>query len=72
MKGYAIRQAVVRIRSRQSLERFSADDALVPGSGNAQEKIEYVVVQRNTIDNKESPWKVWGTTTESDWKRAVV
>ncbi|KAI9860021.1 MAG: hypothetical protein M1813_006368 [Trichoglossum hirsutum] len=63
--GAAIRQAVVRIRSTQSLARYAPDGKLVPGTGNEREVMEYVVIQKMMWDGKEGPWLVWGTTEET-------
>lgn len=73
----AIRQAVVRLRSMQKLEKFKVrrekkgpkkgEETLVP-EGNAvpQEFDEYVVVQKLMFRGKESPWMVWGSIQESE------
>ncbi|KAI9812688.1 MAG: hypothetical protein M1832_000345 [Thelocarpon impressellum] len=60
-----LRQAVVRVRSRQSLTRRRPDGAVAAGTGRERECVEYVVVQRRLWDGVESPWIVWGTTGET-------
>lgn len=60
-----IRQAVVRICSRQKLTRYKADGTLVAGTGEEREVTEYVVIQRMLWGGRESDWKVWGTTEET-------
>ena len=71
-KGNAIRQAVVRIRSRQSLARLNPNGQVVKGTGEQKEVSEYVVVQKWMTKEVEQPWMVWGTVEESDWKSAVI
>ena len=71
ISSVSLRQAVVRLRSRQSLERTAPDGEVLPGAGKVQEKVEYVVVQKRYQDGKEKPWIVWGTVEESDWKKVV-
>lgn len=70
-KGSGLRQAVVRIKSRQSLEKLTPEGKVFPGTGNIEDKTEYVVVQRMTIENQEQPWMIWGTVEESDWRQVV-
>jgi len=60
-----IRQAVVRICSRQRLTRYKADGSVVKGSGEEREVKEYVVIQRKLWKGKEGEWVVWGTTEET-------
>lgn len=60
-----IRQAVVRICSRQRLSRYKADGSLVKGSGEERDVKEYVVIQRKLWAGKEEDWIVWGTTGET-------
>jgi len=69
-KGAALRQAVVRIQSRQSLARISGRwpdgvEKVVKGTGEEKEVREYVVVQKRMWKEKEGPWMVWGTTEET-------
>lgn len=69
-----MRQAVVRIRSVQSLEKNTKtkrkkevggeDTAGVGGGGKMMD--EYVVIQKNIFQGVEDDWMVWGTTKESD------
>lgn len=67
-----LRQAVVKISSRQSLERLDANGDPVADTGRAQDKVEYVVVQRKLWEGTEEQWMVWGTVGESDWKKAIA
>lgn len=70
-KGAALRQVVVRLRSRQSLTRTVSN-----GLGRKEKPIreeeqekdvsEYLVLQRRIMKDREEPWMVWGTTEESD------
>ena len=71
-KGIALRQAVVRIQSRQSLARLKPNGELIEGTGEEKDVREYVVVQRRMMKEKEEPWMVWGTVEESDWKLVVA
>lgn len=68
----SMRQAVVRIRSRQSLRRVGRDgQAIVEGTGegaNIKEITEFVVIQRRLWKGVEEKWKVWGTTEETTLK----
>lgn len=63
--GLAIRQTVVRIDSRQKLSRYRPDGTLIEGSGKEKDILEYVVIQKMTVDGKEREWQVWGTTGET-------
>jgi protein MBA1 len=60
-----LRQAVVRISSRQSLTRYKGDGTPVPRTGTEKEIREYLVIQKMLIKGTEEPWKVWGTTDET-------
>ena len=71
MTDAGLRQAVVKVRSRQSLEKLDSEGNPISGTGPAQEKVEYVVVQRKMWAAKEQEWMVWGTVAESDWKQAI-
>lgn len=74
-KQSTLQQAVVRIRSMQSLQRLKkvrgADgkvrEVLEEGSSTAQEGrevTEYFVIQRMMRKGKPGEWKIWGTTEE--------
>ncbi|KZF20500.1 hypothetical protein L228DRAFT_250207 [Xylona heveae TC161] len=63
--GAGLRQAVVRLKSRQSLARLRPDNTAVPGTGIQRDVTEYVVIQRTMMNGKEGPWIVWGTTEET-------
>lgn len=71
MKGTALRQAIVRIRSVQSLTKTTpgppgGEDVTVKGTGVEKDMDEYFVVQRRIWKDNEEPWMVWGTTQESN------
>lgn len=71
VKGAAMRQAVVRIQSRQSLARIlgvgpDGQEIIAKGTGQDKEIREYVVVQRRIWKGVEEPWVVWGTTEETN------
>lgn len=63
-EGTGIRQAVVRIRSRQSLTKLKNGQA-VPGTGQEKDMLEYVVLQRRFLKGQEDPWLIWGTMEET-------
>lgn len=63
--GAAVRQAVVRIASRQKLSRFDANGNLVKGTGKERDVVEYLVLQKAYLDWKGQDWQVWGTTEET-------
>ncbi|KAL8681497.1 MAG: hypothetical protein Q9186_002383 [Xanthomendoza sp. 1 TL-2023] len=70
-KGSAIRQMVIRMRSRQSLARLVSGgpgrpEALVQGTGDEKLISEYLVLQRRMWKEMEEPWMIWGTTEETD------
>lgn len=70
IKGSAIRQVVVRIRSKQSLARIipatkGRRESVVEGMDQDKQVDEYVVIQRRIMKGKEEPWMVWGTTQET-------
>jgi protein MBA1 len=65
IEGMGIRQAVVRIASRQRLTRYRADGSVVPGSGKEKETVEYLVIQKKLEKSVEQEWMVWGTTEET-------
>jgi protein MBA1 len=65
IEGAAVRQAVVRISSRQRLTRFKPNGTVVPGTGREKDVVEFVVLQRKFWQWKEDEWQVWGTTEET-------
>ena len=71
VSGSALRQAVVKIQSLQTLERIRSDGQVVAGTGGSKVVKEYMVVQRRMWKEKEEPWMVWGTIEESDWRALV-
>ncbi|KAI9875788.1 MAG: hypothetical protein M1830_007998 [Pleopsidium flavum] len=64
IEGAGLRQAVVRIRSRQSLTRWR-DGQKVQGTGQEKDVKEYVVIQKKLWKGAEDRWMVWGTTEET-------
>lgn len=64
--GLGMRQAVVRLKSRQRLTRY-VNGKKVEGSGVEKDMIEYLVLHKTTIDHVEGKWTIWGTTTETSW-----
>jgi len=70
VKDFAIRQAVVRIQSRQSLAKLK-DGQVVPGTGHPRDVKEYLVIQRLIKSGKEGPWMVWGTTEETTVEKVI-
>ncbi|KAI5801699.1 hypothetical protein DFH27DRAFT_557652 [Peziza echinospora] len=64
----AIRQAVVRIHSKQSISKYTAQGDLVPGTGQQKDVLEYVVLQKRKLKNDETEWTIWGTTEETTLK----
>ncbi len=65
IEGMGLRQAVVRIASRQRLTRYKADGSVVPGSGREKDTVEYLVIQKKLEKSVEQDWMVWGTTEET-------
>ena len=70
VKGAAMRQAVVRIQTRQSLAKITevgpdGREKMAKGTGQEKEIREYVVLQRRIWKGVEEPWIVWGTTEET-------
>jgi protein MBA1 len=76
--GAAVRQAVVRLSSRQKLSRYGADGILVKGTGKERDVVEYLVVEKSYWNWKEGDWRVWGTTEETkletvlQWQRNAL
>lgn len=64
-RGLLRRQAIVRIRSLQSLAKFTPKGELVEGSDVPKEVTEYIVIEKKYEGRKESAWYVWGTTEET-------
>lgn len=67
--GMIIRQAAVRICSRQKLTRYSRtpDGNLeqINGSGKEKDLVEYLVIQRIYEQWQPKEWMVWGTAKET-------
>lgn len=60
----ALRQAVVRIVSRQSLRKV-AGRGEAQGEAEVKQITEYVVIQRRMWKGTEEPWILWGTVQET-------
>jgi protein MBA1 len=83
IEGAAIRQAVVRIASKQKLTRWVKNKdtgklEVAKGSGKEKDVVEYLVIQRQYEGWREGEWKVWGTTNEStladveEWQKKLL
>lgn len=66
-----MRQAVVRLHSKQSLAKLKADGSVVEGTGQIRNVSEYVVLQKFVWKKNEGPWMVWGTLEEKDWQSII-
>lgn len=71
IEGAGLRQAVVRIRSRQSLTRFR-EGRVLEGSGQERDVMEYVVIQKRMWKGREEGWLVWGTTEETTVEKLLA
>lgn len=77
-KGSFLRQAVVRIASRQKLTRKSRNGEVVPGSGKEKDVVEYLVLQKFYRGYEPGEWQVWGTTEETtlekiqEWEEEAI
>jgi protein MBA1 len=60
--GLGVRQAVVRVRSRQALIRYRPNGTRYFQTGAEQDVEEYVVIQKQKVHGREGPWMLWGTT----------
>ncbi|KJZ79319.1 hypothetical protein HIM_01470 [Hirsutella minnesotensis 3608] len=59
-------QAVVAISSTQRAYRYNKETSeTIPGSLKLQDKLEYVVLSRQTNQStfESTPWRIWGTTS---------
>lgn len=65
MDNAGLRQAVVKINSRQQLTRYNADESVVPGTGITRDVQEYIVIQKRLLHGREDDWVIWGTTEET-------
>lgn len=68
IEGAAVRQAVVRISSRQKLTRYGRNGSPVQGTGREKDVIEYLVIQKKYWQWKAEDWQVWGTTEETKFE----
>ncbi|KAI9641077.1 hypothetical protein NHQ30_010505 [Ciborinia camelliae] len=66
-EGNVIRQAVVRISSRQMMKMRDSKGRDLPGS-STKDIEEYVVVQKIYRKWQDSEWQVWGTTKATTLK----
>lgn len=62
----ALRQIVVRIKSRQSLVHYlehgaASDKTVLAGSEHPKDLVEQLILQRRIFRGKEGPWRIWGT-----------
>ena len=64
------------MQTSQSLTKYKTGAVGIPDvviSGTEKEKpkdvTEYLVLQRRILRGEEGPWKIWGTTTETDIKK---
>ena len=64
----ALRQAVVQLKTKQSLDRILPDGRIMPGTGKVENVTEYIVIEKRIINEKEDGWIIWGTVEESDWR----
>jgi protein MBA1 len=77
-KGLGLRQTVVRIRSRQSIQKpvtsrsSNVGGAKIQGNGSdgtspekQQDCTEYVVLQRFMLSGEDGDWKIWGLAEET-------
>lgn len=68
----AIRQAVVKLHSRQLLEKMDPRTGTVTDR-NEQDVLEYLLIQKVLYTTKtetvEGDWRVWGTVKEVDWEK---
>jgi hypothetical protein len=49
----------------QSLTKITPNGQIMEGTNTPKEVLEYVVVEKKKSNGAESPWFVWGTTTET-------
>ncbi|KAB8290527.1 hypothetical protein EYC80_010952 [Monilinia laxa] len=66
-EGNVIRQAVVRISSRQSMRMTDRKGKALPGSSE-KDIVEYVVIQKIYRNWQDKEWQVWGTTKATSLK----
>jgi mitochondrial protein MBA1 len=71
IEGAGLRQAVVRIASRQKLSRYTANGALVKGTGKERDVVEYVVLEKKCWQGKEEDWRIWGTMEETKFETVM-
>lgn len=65
----ALRQVVVKIKSKQRLLRTNNVDNSIEAESDKWARVcEYVVLQRRIIDGEEGDWKIWGTTEETSYE----
>ncbi|KAI6247263.1 hypothetical protein HI914_04264 [Erysiphe necator] len=80
INGMILRQAVVRICSKQKLTRYTKIRGTtkfeqIKGSGKEKDVVEYIVIQRVYEQWKPQNWMIWGTAQETsledleEWKK---
>ena len=77
VKGAAVRQVIVRIRSMQSLVKGiktvpPVKTKIIEGTDKAKVMNEYFVLQRRIWKGQEEPWMIWGTTSESNISKVLM
>ncbi|KAI4259500.1 MAG: hypothetical protein LQ352_000687 [Teloschistes flavicans] len=71
LRGSAVRQVIVRLRSRQTLARVASNgpgpmEDATKQSEDEKAVSEYLVLQQRMWKGEEEPWMIWGITEESD------
>ena len=61
----AVYQVVIKLKSMQSLEKIPANRS-PSGTTEDREVVEYLVLQKITLNGKEEKYKIWGTVEESN------
>ena len=70
-KDSALRQVIVKIKSKQSIAQLKrnaageGEEEVLPGGGEVKKLLEYLVLQRRIFKAVEGPWKIWGTVEET-------
>ncbi|MCJ1312389.1 hypothetical protein MMC25_006063 [Agyrium rufum] len=67
----ALRQAVVKLATRQSLKKTAPNGRIVSGTDKPKDITEYLVIQKRTISGVEEKWEAWGTMQERDWRELL-
>lgn len=65
MHGAGVRQVVVRIRSRQSIGKPTAEsNSNQVAEAKQRDCLEYLVLQKMMWHGEEKDWKIWGLVDE--------